>query len=725
MKQKLSSGSHFPNGFSTQIGLKLKLPRFFSSILFQSIAFGAFITAAILLVWDVPIARFNFEVLPFNHKNGNSVFWFFNDNNNDGNSEMFRCYKMPSTGSFNMVMYNSTGGLVKHWHINKSEWFPELVPSVFDIDEDELDELLFFTVRNDSIFLNALNLVNYNLVIDHLFFKCFERKRDNYACYSKFYFHDDYDNNGEKELFFIFDAGYGLYPRGIFKFDSKTRSFQASPTEYMCLSCFSFADLNSDGTPEILTGCAAPYNSQTCKNFTDTISYITVLDYNLNFLFPPIPMEDPYSSVGCIPDPKVDSIFYVQHFNRSGNKNTLSLMVLNNKGEILKQIDWGLLNFQETRDAALQMLNKYPYIFFDGVGSFVLTPDLKNIPLKLKANINDKSISPVKLDLDKDGMDEWIYADRRNNITIYNEKTDEKVTFQSPLLINSPIVCYPVLKNNQIDRYALTTTNGYFFFSYTQNRFYFLRYLIKTFIFMFFSGIIYTLFYFQQKSIEKKWQTEKQLSELQFNAVKNQLNPHFLFNALNSVAYMINEGKNDEAYDFLSINARMIQRVMNDAKEVKRSLKDEIQFTKDYIGIQKHRFKERFGVIFDIHSDVDMQLKVPKMCIHTYVENAIKHGFRNTKSGGLLKVDISPISNGVVIQVSDNGMGRKAASEFKDSSGNGITIMNEFYRLFEKYHGYKISIKISDIQPHGTEVKLHVLAKAQAQKDSIFTLPKR
>lgn len=244
----------------------------------------------------------------------------------------------------------------------------------------------------------------------------------------------------------------------------------------------------------------------------------------------------------------------------------------------------------------------------------------------------------------------------------------------------------------------------------TRNSPYYLLYVIYALSFEISSGVVLLLLLLQRKSIEKRLYSEKQLSELQFNQVKNQLNPHFLFNALNSVAFMINEGKNDEAYDFLAVNSRMIQRVMNDAKEVKRPLKDEIQFTKDYLSIQKHRFKNRFEARFIIDENLDQLMEVPKMCIHTYVENAIKHGFRDTKTGGILNIEIESYQkHGVLIWISDNGMGRKSASRSKDSSGNGINIMNDFYRLFEKYHGYKIDFTIGDNILMGTIVKLRIV----------------
>ena len=108
-----------------------------------------------------------------------------------------------------------------------------------------------------------------------------------------------------------------------------------------------------------------------------------------------------------------------------------------------------------------------------------------------------------------------------------------------------------------------------------------------------------------------------------------------------------------------------------------------------------------------------MKFEVPKMCIHTYVENAVKHGFRNTKAEGVLKINISALKNGVFISVEDNGMGRKAAAEYKDSSGKGLEIMEEFYRLFEKYNRYQIKLKIVDFsekthQHTGTKIELKI-----------------
>jgi len=119
----------------------------------------------------------------------------------------------------------------------------------------------------------------------------------------------------------------------------------------------------------------------------------------------------------------------------------------------------------------------------------------------------------------------------------------------------------------------------------------------------------------------------------------------------------------------------------------------------------------RFRAQFNVHPEVDLKFQVPKMCIHTYVENAIKHGFRNTIKDGNLDITILPYKSGVSISISDNGMGREAASKCKDSSGKGLNIMKEFYQLFEKYHNYKIDCNILDLSDSkmSTKVELKIL----------------
>ncbi|MCY1719767.1 histidine kinase [Prolixibacteraceae bacterium Z1-6] len=689
--------------------MKTNPKNIFSNPYFQSAFVGALVTLLVFFVWDAPIKKYEIEIEPFDHKASHPVHWFAGDFNGDGSTEKIRCHNGVDSKSLDVVHYDANGNITEHYHFPKSEWRYQLNPATFDIDCDGTLELLFFTVRNDSIFFNACNLVSFEIIIDHHYFHSFEQKQKQYAHNSEFCAFGDTDGNGTSELFFTFDAGFGLYPRGLFKMEFPSLKITASDTEYMNLSFGQFKDFNKDGVPEIIAQSYAPSNATEYDHFTDTMSYLALFRYDLQFLFSPIPNPHRFSSVQAISSPKHDSIFYALFFSRSVSKIPFQLMVFNTKGKIVNQRSWSNITSPETMYPSLKHVNGTPRLFIKGIGDFALTPDLKGLPDYLDKGTSNSGIPPLLYDFNKDGWDEWFLWNRKDEISIYNEKNDELLTFESPLPRNSSIHIYPVLNHYRLVNHLIDTGYGYFLLSYKKNPYYFTLYLIYALTFATSSLLIFFLLYFQRKRIEERLNTEKQLAELQFNAVKNQLNPHFLFNALNSVAYMINEGKKQQAYDFLSINSRMIQRVMRDSKEVKRPLTDEIQFTKDYLSIQQHRFKDRFCNEFEIDPQVDLRLEVPKMCIHTYVENAIKHGFRNTKSGGLLKVYITPLVNGISVSISDNGMGRKAASEFKDFSGNGINIMNEFYRLFEKYHGYKIYFHISDLKEStGTKVELRV-----------------
>ncbi len=696
----------------------IQIKKIASNSLFQSLVFGAILTTIFIMVWDAPIKKYIIKIDPFEHKSDYGVHWFVDDFNGDGNSERIRCFNGINSKSMDMVHYDKNGNITEHYHLGTSEWNYQLKPAVFDINGDKTKELLFFTIRNDSIFFNVYSLANFEFIIKDLYFNTFFRKRDNYAYCSTFNVFGDFDKDGKNELFFEFNAGFGLYPRGIFKMEFPSLKITGSPTQHMVIGFSQFKDLNSDGIPEILTRSSSPSNSKTSYNvkYTDTISYVTVLDYNLNLIFDPIPMTNAFSYVSCISPATNDSIFYAAYNNNSNNEEPIKIMLLSKTGNIIKEKSWKNISNPESLHLTIKIINNIPYAIINNVGRFKLTKNLNDLPELLNSKINSIIGYPYCFDFNDDGTDEIILWNTKDEITIYNEKDKDEITFDSPFKLTSGVEIYKVIEKGITKKHIFTSRDGFFFFEYHKNEFYFLLYIIYFLAFVITTGTVYILLYLQKKNIEKKWQIEKQLSELQFNSVKNQMNPHFMFNALNSVAYLISNGQKDEAYDFLTINSRMMQRVMDDAKEVKRTLNDEIQFTKDYLKIQEHRFKERFISRFEISNDVDLKFEVPKMCIHTYVENAVKHGFRNTKTDGLLEIKIFPLESGVKIWVSDNGMGRKEAAKYKDSTQQGLKIMDEFYRLFEKYHNYSIKLKIVDLNIEkdgqtGMRVKLKIRRK--------------
>ncbi|HKJ78014.1 MAG TPA: histidine kinase [Prolixibacteraceae bacterium] len=670
----------------------------FNNRIFQSLLFSAIITAVVALMWDMPLERFKLnQTGEVSNASKGERLWFFGDFDNDGNTEKLRCSISSYTSRFSIVAYNHENKIIATPHFQQDYWIPNMKPAIKDINNDGVKDFMFFSLIGDSVFFTVIDILTGTPLIDHLFFMQVERFSEKMGIQSEFYTGIESNKGDKNEILFFFDAGYGLYPRGLFKLNLKKREFTIPEKTYSPYNLAGIKDLNNDGKPEFLTRTYAPSNISFETEYPDNQCYIAVYTSDLNYLFPPIPIKGEFSNVMSCPDPNSDSLFYAAYRSKSDTGEENQVMAISQKGEIIKRAELPALNY-ELMGGSLLILQNKPCFFINNYGYYHLTPNLRNIPEKTEHIINDQYAGlSLSVDLNFDGTKE-LTSFSLNKFFVHNLKFDHTISIELPIKPGEYEIL-PFHTNGKVKKFTFLTGGSYFFFTYIKNPWYFTIYLIHFGLFIFFAGITYLLLYLQQQRLERKWSVEKQLSELQFIAVKNQLHPHFMFNALNSVAYMINSGHKDEAYDFLTVNSRMIQRVMDDAKEVKRKLKDEIQFTKDYLHIQQHRFKDKFSTKIEVHPKVDLNFQLPKMCIHTYAENAVKHGFRNTQKNGLLSIKILPLNAGVQIIIADNGMGRKEAAKHKDSSGHGLKTMEEFYRLFEKYYGYKIELKITDANP--------------------------
>jgi hypothetical protein len=353
-------------------------------------------------------------------------------------------------------------------------------------------------------------------------------------------------------------------------------------------------------------------------------------------------------------------------------------------------------------------------LIINNIGRFELSPELKDLPRQLQ--VKQKNYKPWWIekswlvDADGDGNPERIYYnDRHSTIEIVNEhkKSTTSILLSTERQLISGI--FPYFIAGKVEKLMVSGNLGFFFLDYDPNPFYPVKYVIWLVIFMGFWLFIFLIQWLQRNRMEQKWETERQLIELQFSTIRNQLNPHFIFNSLSALGHLIENGKKEEAYDFLSLNARLIRRVVDDADLTTRSLGDEIVFVKEYLLIQKLRFGEKLRFEIDIDNNVDLSLAVPRMVLHTYVENAIKHGFHNLKKVGVLEIKISFHEKVLTIKIKDNGSGFKSDHLESSGGGKGMEIMQKYYRLLEKQLGCRIDTEIKDlnrqaIKAEGTEI---------------------
>ncbi len=702
--------------FIKRLQAKLKKP--FTSERWQRFGFALFSTLLIMIFITIPIEPFKIEIYDaqLSHSSEWSTY-MASDIDSDGNSERIYLYTANESNRLTIMVYDNKGMIIDAIGFINHDWTNSLVPAIMDINGDNLQEILFVTLKNDSVVLNGLTLINSSKIIDNLLLGIVENPVPQMACNSRIQAFGDYNNDGQKELYFTFDAGFGLNPRGLYRLDVDSLKLYHSPESYISWLFIIFKDINRDGIPEILPGNYAPMNVHFETEYSDNNAWITAFDLELSYLFPPIAMPRGHGTVEVTPATFSDTLFFALFTNNSVETDSSLILIIDYKGNVLREQSF----FRDDPAMYFQTIfieDNKNYLYINNIGRFELTAELEGLPQKrIKKQRNYKPFNTLRnwqLDADDDGIEDRIFYDiTTSSLEITNGKNKALSAIQLPferLWVNS---VYPYLENGRADRIMVATNSGYFFLSYSRNPYYWSKYLIWIAIFFSVYIIIFLIQYFQRRRLEAKWETEKQLTELQFNTIRNQLTPHFIFNALNSVGYLIENGQKEEAYDYLSINARLIRKVLEDAELTKRSLEEEIKFVQDYLAIQEFRFKDRFCTVFSIDEDLNLNLEVPKMVLYTYVENSVKHGFKNTYEGGLLEISVSIIPKGVVFTVRDNGNFSKDDDHQEKNIGKGMGIMEAYYRLFEKQHNCKIHttfFKLNETSKYmqGTEVNVRI-----------------
>lgn len=162
---------------------------------------------------------------------------------------------------------------------------------------------------------------------------------------------------------------------------------------------------------------------------------------------------------------------------------------------------------------------------------------------------------------------------------------------------------------------------------------------------------------------------ETQLREVQDAALRAQMNPHFLFNSLNSIRYFIVSNDNQKAADYLTKFSRLIRMILETSKKQLVFLEEEIQLLKLYTNMEQIRFENKFDFIIKMDDEVKpKELLIPPMLLQPYIENAILHGINPKKSRGKIVLEIKRQEAFLIIVISDDGIGREASKAYKKDS---------------------------------------------------------
>jgi len=185
-------------------------------------------------------------------------------------------------------------------------------------------------------------------------------------------------------------------------------------------------------------------------------------------------------------------------------------------------------------------------------------------------------------------------------------------------------------------------------------------------------NLFYFAYYYLQRAKKEehlKFNRERELLELEAKALRSQMNPHFIFNCLNSIKSLIQQHEEEKSVNYLTTFSKLIRTLFNNAEKKEISLYDEIETCKLYLQLEAMRFDTRFS--YDVHVDENLDLKsfeVPALIIQPFIENAIWHGIVPKGEGGHIDLSVIRKVNSVEIIIDDNGIGREASKQNKSAS---------------------------------------------------------
>lgn len=198
------------------------------------------------------------------------------------------------------------------------------------------------------------------------------------------------------------------------------------------------------------------------------------------------------------------------------------------------------------------------------------------------------------------------------------------------------------------------------------------------------------------------------------------MNPHFIFNCLNSIKLYATENDSEKASEYLTKFSRLIRIVLENSRSERVTLRNELTMLQLYADMEIMRFKQKLAFFVEVEPDIDANfVEIPPLLVQPYVENAIWHGLMHKPEGGTVRVHVSqPQENLLQLTITDDGVGRARAAELQSKSAShrksfGLRMTSERIALVNQLYQTHTQVEIHDLvdadgQPAGTEVILQV-----------------
>ncbi|PSL48704.1 two component regulator with propeller domain [Chitinophaga niastensis] len=206
-----------------------------------------------------------------------------------------------------------------------------------------------------------------------------------------------------------------------------------------------------------------------------------------------------------------------------------------------------------------------------------------------------------------------------------------------------------------------------------------------------------------KKEAKQREAIQQQIAQLEMKALRAQMNPHFIFNALNSIQTFMMKSETEQALVYLSRFAKLIRNVLDNSQLNNISVAREVNVLENYMELEKLRFADEFeyNIIIDPLLDTEM-VEIPTMIIQPFVENAIWHGLLHEKTKGKLTITFRLVNDRVLCTIEDNGIGREKSAAMKRMNkplhqSRGLQITRDRLSLYNSRFNVDASFDIEDL----------------------------
>ncbi|MGE0772299.1 MAG: sensor histidine kinase [Cyclobacteriaceae bacterium] len=646
-------------------------------------------------------------VQPQYHGAGNQVVYY--DLNGDGESELIYC--KPGIPFNNLPIMSLDDKYYQQWNV------PGIIDEgtglmlLGDFDHDNKGEIYITALRRDSLFLSINEPFDSLAVVKekYLVRAGMVNGRNNSMVKAIGLF--DHNGDGNDELYFAVTSGFAVSPRVCMYYDQANDSIYSTPDLGINFGDPSFADIDQDGRPEIISNMTAPGNQTGLHLYSDASAWLMVLTDSLTMKFNPIEFEGFGGKLDVSPSFRLDQARIIASYRYEGvgePKMQTGIYEYDAEGKQQGFRSWEEMGASPSLTALIDVRDHKQLVILGNPISFL--GDEMVITRKRKLPFQKPYVTRF-LDLDDDGHGEIFLTSGTQAIVLSsdgNQLAVSNVPFPVP-----PWYVSQERKGGVLLGTLFSSAEGGVLVRFRPNPKYELSFLAYPAIYLAFfiltwgTGRVASIHTRQRESLKQ------QLFELQLQHIKSQLDPHFTFNVLTTISYLVYTKDKRTAYDSLNLFTRLLRKVFQDAEQILRPIEEELSFVDDYIALEKMRFGDI--LLFETQQGDSITGKelVPRMSIQVFVENAVKHGIIPRQQPGIIRLALFHERDELCAIIEDNGIGREKAMQNGNGQGKGIKLNQRLFELLNRLYNTNIHFELEDLLdsqggPSGTRVTLHI-----------------